>query len=181
MFRASSIICLFFGCCPSAVAGFVVPVVIGVTVKGSSFWTWPHITQKSLKTIVPLCTHLNSTASVVCKFISMWIGASLFSFCPRLIFRLRAHSVRVAPRTRQFSLTTSTTSGESACQIVEDRYGRFPTITKAIPVRVMIEAVTKVLRNQSPKSLTRNISQLSHLVGGTFDYRPRIARRGSVN
>lgn len=71
---------LFLGSRPSAIARFVVAVVVDA-VKGCPNGTWPHIGKEVLKG-VPAFADRDSSASIAVEVGSSWVGAALVHIVP---------------------------------------------------------------------------------------------------
>lgn len=101
---------------PSAVSGFIVPIVVD-SVKSHPRRAWTHILKECSKAMKPAFAHGDSAQDVVCSTDVFPIGNSLFCLSPRSIFSAFAKTVDEVKLCPVFSQEASTTGGASSSEI----------------------------------------------------------------
>jgi hypothetical protein len=82
----SSVGSLLFHCSPAAVAGFIVPIHVDTVDAVFLRWSWPHVSEKVIKTAPPPVANLDAAATVV---LVVLVVASRPQPAPSSIFRAR--------------------------------------------------------------------------------------------
>jgi hypothetical protein len=80
------IILLLFGCGPSAVAGFVIPVGVRETIKRVALWSRTHVGQEILER-EPSFTDRHSSTAVISESVVIRVQASALHARPSFVFR----------------------------------------------------------------------------------------------
>ena len=106
---------LFGRCCPSNVARFVVPSVIGVAVNGMLWcWLWPKHFVELLKRGKQV---LDTLSSIVRKFLVIGVVTAVKNVAPRSVLWASRHPVFGTSGTNQFTLEAPAAQGVAASQI----------------------------------------------------------------
>lgn len=158
--RISAVHLLFRGCSPSAIAGFVVPVIVDA-VKGSSARPISHVLAKRGEVLSPLRAHLDATAAVVGVFPILRILAAINCSAPSLIGRSCPVNALPVPKlglANRFAKRAATALAVTGSQLLRLRDRAVAAVALAKPCRV-IELVSWRRRNgnQSSKALTSQI------------------------
>lgn len=107
----SPVASLLFGCCPVAIAFFVVAVVVAAFNAMLRRRAWPHVVVKCLERL-PLLAYTNVATTVAMEIFPCIIFAATPNLLPRYIFGSPAHSVFFSANNPQRS--SSHTSAASA-------------------------------------------------------------------
>ena len=195
---------LLFLCCPSAVAGFIVTVVVDAINRQFARWPFSHIGQEVLK-LTPPIAHANAPSAIV---LVCPIGAAIADVkhsTPRVPSRRKRHSVCAIlgpPNPR-----ASTGRSVSVVEILHNNVNQRATVAYTRPQR-LFGIVSAAISNgrQATKPLSRYIepwlavsARMSHslvappmrfglgplrcfnTVGGLLDYTTLAARRMEVS
>ncbi len=83
--RITPIILLFLLCCPAAIAGFVVPVIVD-SVQCQPSWAWTHVSEECGCGVLPSFTHGNAAKTIAVIPLILGIKAAGFSTTPSHVF-----------------------------------------------------------------------------------------------
>ena len=79
---------LFLRCCPSAIRGLIVPVVVDTVNLMQFRWPWPHIRGEVLERYYPTRTDGNIPPTIAMPLLEAWVSTSLLHLSPEAIQRL---------------------------------------------------------------------------------------------
>lgn len=108
----ATIIVLLFHCCPSAVSGFVIPVVINPVYCQSLTPTIRHV-RKKCGEVHPSFAYCYPSPSVICIRSARFGATSVFHAFPNLVYRMLGKSVGFNPFGREFGIKASARLGFS--------------------------------------------------------------------
>lgn len=170
--RKPGIAGLLSGQRPSAIARFVVSIVVDAVKRMSLGWTSTHVSEKVFKTVAPPLAHFNSSPppSGIARIV--WVMASKFHLCPDAVLNAFSHVVRSLIgisgqqcASRFFGETAATERGPTDVSSGCDR--KLTAIASATPHRVARIGDTLSLNDkQTSKSFPSNIKGLWHTSSG---------------
>jgi hypothetical protein len=107
---------------PSTVSGFIVAVMIRVSVYCHSIWSFPHVTKEFPKTLAPVFANCNASSAVVAVLIVIFVGASLDHISPTDVRPF----VAIASRCLTITQSSLRVIGEAAAQYATRQANGFP-------------------------------------------------------
>ena len=146
----ATLVCVLFAHCrPAAVAGFVVAVVVWVSINAvAPGWSMAHISQESFKGIQPSFTDGNATATIVGKMRVRFPGTPLDHAVPGVVRQPLGVAVNYPSRGGQFILNTPAASGCSSQQVVRVNKCKSTIATAfAFPYRTVMTVLSSKLDN----------------------------------
>lgn len=165
MKECPGISCLFSSTRPSAIARFVIAIIVDA-VNGKSGRSMTHICEKGLEAITPTVAHLDASATVVCIVPRVWVAASLNHAGPSTIFRCLPAMPRVSMRQRAATLRRMIAPvAAAALQFVSPKIGRCgshggPALAFAAPHGSSVASFGEQFRYEKPsKSLPDKIAK----------------------
>ena len=121
--RPTSILCLFFSACPSAIFRLIAKAVVNSVQRFFSFWWIPHVGKKGFKRFIPSFANGYAFSSVVFVVRGVWVVASASHCHPRRIswavsafcgvVAKRIGSAFVAPTASTFTVADALRCNES--------------------------------------------------------------------
>lgn len=181
---SSGVVALLRRCGPTAITGFIIPVVVDA-IQCEAIWRRIHVCHKASEVISPEVRHYNTAASVVIKLFIPRIVATLSGVLPRYVLTRYASFLREAmcgrPSAGHFSTETPATIGApSYCLCEHCSHGA--AVTKAHPTYGTAIADDWMKDEQSSGALVRPILERSshHIaIVSTLDVGPcHIGRNG---
>ena len=152
MFRKWPAIVILLGICsPSAVSGFIVPIVVDA-VQEHAFRAASHVGQE-VSEISPPVAYRYPTPSPICPFFVVRIGTSLNHVCPRIVFGGSSVSWRIPMFPVLFPLKASTTFGFVfliGSKIVREEDFLRPAVTATKPARTPFSFLVGASNNDKP-------------------------------
>lgn len=100
--RATAIVRLFFSCGPTAIARFVIPIVVNAIDSVKTCWLEAHVAKEGRKVILPAITNRKATPAIVFVIVVLGIVASALEGAPGLV--LWGVRVSTAPSSRMAML-----------------------------------------------------------------------------
>lgn len=130
---ATSIVCLFGICRPSAIVRRIAQIVVDAIYAVLCPRTRPHIYHELLKVVTPLMTNANATSAILIKVALVRIFAARYHRLPNSIFARAAGAMRPSRSPQLFSMQTPTTSRGSVPQIAARRNYVIPALAPTKP------------------------------------------------
>jgi hypothetical protein len=156
---------LFSPCCPSAIAGFVIPVVVDA-VKGEVGRPFTHI-GKEVYEVEPLFANCDTATSIVLPDMAFGVGASSYHRSPRSIGSGYAGLMRwgmaVSGLGFSLSLKAPATGCVTARKVVADSDTFSSTVASVDPACVSVLCMREAQNSQASKSLPCEISEGGHV------------------
>jgi len=106
----AAVICLLCSCCPAAVSGFIVPVVVDTVEREIKTWSLAHVFTEGLKGVQPTLADCDSAFSVSVKACGRLPQASVFHGLPRFVSWAIVTAVFQTPITSDIGSQASATS-----------------------------------------------------------------------
>lgn len=145
---------------PTTVAGLVVAVRIS-TIKGHPLGAWSHVGDEVLKDH-PALADRDASAAVIRPCWRAGIQASAFHGRPDPMLGRSRAAVSRGLGAAVLSSKAPATDHQPAAQGIQSRRVRLPAIADAAPPTMSLITTLARLRDESPKSLTRNVVRDSH-------------------
>lgn len=121
-------------CRPSHVAGFIVAVVVWITIQRvCGAWPWSYILKKRFKTMLPFRTNGYSPASITVKIWTFFVEATSLHMFPSLVFRITDRTVFMVAGACHFFLQTSAAFCMPVAQFTSNGGRHLPASTPAQP------------------------------------------------
>lgn len=131
----SSVVGLDGVCCPATVFRGVAFVVVYSIYRQLSFWSWPHVFEKSLKRIPSLTNTYTSTSVVHIRNVGFGVAPGTHSL-PRSILCFLSDIVFVIMRSLFFN--AATTFRFTGCEMTSNNLGLFSAIAHTQPFAIFI-------------------------------------------
>lgn len=158
----TSIVCLFKGRRPPAIAWFIVAAVVN-PINRASRRTASHIRKKRFKTSVPFLAHGNSSTTIIMVFLRPWIETALPGMMPGLVFSRIRKAVGFISISQLLFTKTSTASAYPIPEAIFAELFNRPAITFTEPIGIPIAIRCAVDNHKATIAITRNVNQLRHV------------------
>ena len=154
---------LFFARRPSAVSGFVVPIIVDAVNTVSRRWSPPHVCNEVLEALPPAFANLNPTAAISLVFLHLGSVAAIQQRTPNEIFwppsPLACCSVSEPDRLSRFGVKASTTSCMAYAQTRPTNRCLLPAFAAASPNDLLsTERYRRAVQNPEYREATECLS-----------------------